>query len=84
MKESSFFENEAFDDIFFGIASLIDRSNLIYSHYCIKINDTQGQIISELLFDSFIYYYLSTKSLNKKLGVLFQSIFVKENKKKKK
>ena len=81
MKESSFFENKAFDDIFFGIAYLIERSNLIYSHYCIKINDTQGQIISELLFDSFIYF-LKTNELNNKLGVLLQNIYVKEKKKK--
>jgi hypothetical protein len=55
MKEKLFFENNVCDGLFYEFAQLIDKLNIIYSNICIKIDDSNGKMISELLFDSFMY-----------------------------
>ena len=56
--------------------------DLIYLNYCIKINDQNGKLIIELIFDSFIYIINSKNNKNNpKIKKLFHKVFVRSNKK---
>ena len=79
MKEISYSKNKTFKNTFIGLVKLINESNLIYSDYCIKIGDLRGKIISELVFDSFLYILMFGN--DGEIRELFHNIFIKKNKK---
>ena len=79
MRDKFYSKNEIFKNIFTELVQLIDKLYLIYSNYCIKIDDIHGKIISELILDSFLFIIL--EDYDKQLCDLFNKIFLKENKK---
>ena len=82
MKEKLYIENDAFLHIFRGLIKLAEKLDLIYLNYCIKINDQNGKLIIELIFDSFIYIINSKNNKNNpKIKKLFHKVFVRSNKK---
>ena len=81
MKEKNYYKNNLFRTAFIKLVNLIDDLGLIYSNYCIKIENFRGKLISELIFDSLLYLIIS--KIDKDISELFFKVFLKENKKKK-
>ena len=79
MKENIYYKNRSFRGTFVNLVKLIDQLNLIYSFYSIKIDHFRGKLISEIIFDSFLYLIMTV--YDKEINELFFKIFLKENKK---
>ena len=70
------FKNNNFLEIFYKYVSLLDKSYLLYSNFCIESSDKCGKIVSEIIYD--IFFIISEKYYNEKD---FIKIFIKDNKK---
>ena len=77
MKEEFFLKTKTFINCFINLVQLIDGSYLIYSNYSIKLDNTHGKLISELIFDSFLNIFIVNNEYSKKLVELFNKIFLK-------
>ena len=80
MKEILFSNNKTFIAIFLGLVKIIEKLNLIYSNFCIKIDNLYGKIISELIFDSFIFLIMLNN--DNEIKEFFKKTFIKESKEK--
>ena len=77
-KNKLYCENKQYINIFIELVKLIDKINIIYSNYCIKIDDSRGKLISELIFDSIMNLLMVNN--DKDIKELFTQIFIKKNK----
>ena len=75
-KYSLLFENSNFHKVFFKFVFLLDRTGLLYSNYFIELNETNGKIVCEIVFDIFIK--ISNQSFDESN---FVKIFIKYNEK---
>ena len=73
---TNIFRNNNFQEIFYKYVSLLEKSCLLYSNYCIESSDKCGKIISEIIYE--IFFIISEKNYSEKE---FIKIFIKDNKK---
>ena len=74
----NFFTDIKFIDIFYKYIKLLNQTGLLYSNYYIELEEKQGKVISEIIFD--LFFELSKYYSNESE---FFAYFTKENKDKK-
>ena len=74
-KENSLFEKKGFIEVFYKFISLLEKTGLLYSNYCIESEEYYGKIISEIIYDIFLSLPEQLFSEND-----FIKTFIKENK----
>ena len=72
------FNNAKFCEALYKYILLIEKSGLIYSNYCIELNENCGKIICESIYD--LFFTISDNEFNEDI---FTKLFTKVNKKEK-
>ena len=73
-RDSSLFQMKSFNDIFFKLISLLEKTCLLYSNYYIESDEKCGKTVSEIIYD--IFFELSEENIKEQE---FMKVFTKEN-----